>query len=91
MPVRTPNCRSGRKVNHPEEMSTPKKMDESMETPKTPTTPTPIDTPPIIDSKRECQYLVIVTVPPFTKPWKAFTDLSKRGKKSSLVDYELLE
>jgi tRNA G10 N-methylase Trm11 len=65
-------------VTTPEEMGTPDKMEEDTAKTEDPPTPPPIETPPIINSKRECRYLVIVTAPPSTEPWKAFTDLLKK-------------
>jgi hypothetical protein len=65
-------------VTTPDEMASPDKMEEESTALTTPPRLSTIDSPQTIDTKRACRYLVIVTVPPSTEPWKAFTDLLKK-------------
>jgi hypothetical protein len=62
-------------------MATPDDMEEDSE-PDDPT-PTPGEPAPA-DTSCDCRYLVILSIPPSTEPWKVFTDLLRTSPKNIL-------
>jgi hypothetical protein len=80
-PVQRKNNRNNSNQNQRHvTMDTPEETDAADDTMMAdiPTTP---GEPETIDIQRECRYSVIVSVPPSTKPWKAFSDLLRKFLK----------